>query len=129
MGTEKTAASDKPPRNGTFAYMAPELLKTVEPRPKSDLYSCAVVLHAILSGKNEFYSKDVASTAWRVLEHVPTPIEEVRPEVPAGLGAVLRKALAKAPEDRYADAAEFANALRRAPAVSPEGAGMMLAGV
>jgi len=127
MRTDKTAASDKRALKGTFSYMAPELLKMVEPSPKSDLYSCAVVLHEILSGKNEFYSKDVASTAWRVLEHVPTPIEEVRPEVPAGLGAVLRKALAKAPEDRYADAAEFANALRRARAVSPEEAGMMLA--
>ena len=127
MRTDKTAASDKRALKGTFSYMAPELLKMIEPSPKIDLYSFDVVLHEILSGKNEFYSKDVASTAWRVLEHVPTPIEEVRPDVPAGLGAVLRKGLAKAPEDRYADAAEFAQALRRARAVSPEEAGMMVA--
>jgi serine/threonine-protein kinase len=106
--------------------MAPELLKMVDPGPKSDLYSCAVVLHELLTGKNEFYSKDVASTAWSVLEHVPTPVDKARPDVPPGLTDVLKKALSKAPEDRHADALQFAQELRRIRGMAADDAARML---
>jgi serine/threonine-protein kinase len=126
MRTDKTSASDKRALKGTFSYMAPELLKMVDPGPKSDLYSCAVLLHELLTGKNEFYSKDVASTAWSVLEHVPSPVDQVRPDVPPGLVDVLKKALAKAPEDRYADALQFAQELRRVRGIAADDAARML---
>jgi serine/threonine-protein kinase len=106
--------------------MAPELLKMVDPGPKSDLYSCAVLLHELLTGKNEFYSKDVASTAWSVLEHVPSPVDQVRPDVPPGLSDVLKKALSKAPEDRYADALQFAQELRRVRGIAADDAARLL---
>jgi hypothetical protein len=86
-----------------------------------------VVLHEILTGKNEFYAKDVASTAWRVLEHVPSSVEEARPDVPPGLGDVLKKALSKDPEDRHKDALEFAQDLRRVRGIPADDAAKMLA--
>jgi serine/threonine-protein kinase len=127
MRTDKTGASDKRALKGTFSYMAPELLKMVDPGPKSDLYSCAVLLHELLTGKNEFYSKDIASTAWSVLEHVPTPADKARPDVPPGLTDVLKKALSKAPEDRYVDALQFAQELRRVRGIAADDAARMLA--
>ncbi len=127
MRTDKTSASDKQALKGTFSYMAPELLRMVEPGPKSDLYSCAVLLHELLTGKNEFHAPDLASTAWSVLEHVPSAVEKVRPEVPAGLGDILRKALSKAPEDRYEDASQFAEELRRVRGLPADHAARMLA--
>jgi eukaryotic-like serine/threonine-protein kinase len=127
MRTDKTSASDKKSLKGTFSYMAPELLKMVDPSPKSDLYSCAVVLHEVLTGKNEFYSKDVASTAWNVLEHVPSSVEEIRPDVPPGLGEVLKRALSKAPEERHKDAFEFAQDLRRVRGIGADEAARMVA--
>jgi serine/threonine protein kinase len=126
MRTDKTSASDKRALKGTFSYMAPELLKMVDPGPKSDLYSCAVLLHELLTGKNEFYSKDVASTAWSVLEHVPTPVDKARPDVPPGLAEVLKKALSKAPEERHADALQFAQELRRVRGIAADDAARML---
>jgi serine/threonine-protein kinase len=107
--------------------MAPELLKLGEPGPQSDLYSCAVILHEILLGKNEFFAKDVAATAWRVLEHVPTPVDAVRSDVPPGLGDVLLRGLAKAPADRYSNALEFAQELRRVRGMAADDAATMLA--
>jgi serine/threonine protein kinase len=127
MRTDKTSAEDKRALKGTFSYMAPELLKMGEPGPQSDLYSCAVILHEILAGKNEFYAKDVAATAWRVLQHVPSPIEIFRSDVPPGLSDVLKRGLAKAPEDRYADALEFAHELRRVRGIAADDAARMLA--
>jgi len=127
MRTDKTSASDKRALKGTFSYMAPELLKMVDPSPKSDLYSCAVVLHEILTGKNEFFAKDIASTAWRVLEHVPSSVEETRPDVPPGLADVLKRALSKAPENRHEDALEFAQDLRRVRGMPSDAAAKMLA--
>jgi len=127
MRADKTSAEDKRALKGTFSYMAPELLKMGEPGPQSDLYSCAVILHQILAGKNEFYAQDVASTAWRVLQHVPSPIENFRSDVPPGLSDVLKRGLAKAPEDRYADALEFAHELRRVRGIAADDAARMLA--
>ncbi len=127
MRTDKTSAEDKRALKGTFSYMAPELLRMIEPSPQSDLYGCAVVLHELLTGKNEFAAKDVATTAWRVIEHVPSPVEASRPDVPAGLDAVLTKALAKEPEQRYQTALEFAQGLRSVRTLPADDAAKMLA--
>lgn len=107
--TEQTEASTI---KGKMPYLAPELFKLEEPTPSSDAYACGVVLHEMLIGQNEFRAQDVATTVSRVLEHVPTDVDLVRDDLPKGLGAILKKALAKTREDRYASAAELAAALR-----------------
>ena len=98
---------------GKLMYSAPELFAEGEATAQSDLYSCAVVLHEILIGRNVFRGENQAATLNRVLHHRPELIEPLRPDVPHGLDQVLQKALAKAPQDRHADAREFASALRR----------------
>ncbi|HEY6881257.1 MAG TPA: protein kinase [Polyangiales bacterium] len=97
---------------GKLMYSAPELFAEAEATAQSDLYSCAVVLHEILLGRNAFRGETQASTLNRVLNHKPESIEPLRPDVPRGLDAVLQKSLAKLPKDRYANAKEFASALR-----------------
>ncbi|HEX9295256.1 MAG TPA: protein kinase [Polyangiaceae bacterium] len=127
MRTDKTSAEDKRALKGTFSYMAPELLRMGDPSPQSDLYSCAVVLHELLTGKNEFGAKDVATTAWRVIDHVPTSVQASRPDVPSGLDEVLQKALSKEPEQRYQNALEFAQGLRSVRKVPADDAAKALA--
>ena len=127
MRADRTSMQEKKSFKGTFSYVAPEILRMADPSPRSDLYSCAVLLHELLTGKNEFAAKEVATTAWRVIDHVPTPVNEIRPEVSLGLAEVVQKGLAKAPEDRYADAAEFAQELRRVRASAADDAAMSLA--
>ena len=97
---------------GKLMYSAPELFSEAEATAQSDCYSCAVVLHEILFGKNTFRGDNQAATLNRVLNVKPELIEPLRPDVPKGLDAALQKGLAKLPKDRHASAREFAAALR-----------------
>jgi serine/threonine-protein kinase len=97
---------------GKLSYTAPEMFEGSEASSQSDLYACAVVLHEALLGRNVFKGDNQAETMQRTLQHVPEPIASVRADAPAGLDAVLRKALAKLPAERFATCREFGNALR-----------------
>ena len=97
---------------GKLMYSAPELFAEADASAQSDCYSCGVVLHEILLGRNTFRAESQAATLNRVLNHLPERLEPLRKDVPSGLDAVLQKALAKLPSQRYRDAREFAVALR-----------------
>jgi eukaryotic-like serine/threonine-protein kinase len=98
---------------GKLFYSAPEVFaEGGDATPKSDAYACAVMLHELLTGQNPFRTDSQAQTLQRVLTHMPEPLEASHPELPHGLDAVLAKALAKSPDDRYDSALDFAHALR-----------------
>jgi serine/threonine protein kinase len=97
---------------GKLPYTAPEIFAGNEATPQSDLYACAVVLHEVLYGRNVFRTESQAATLHTVMTHIPEALEPVRP-LPAGLDAVLAKALAKNPMQRYFSARELASALRK----------------
>jgi len=104
---------------GTPAYMSPEqALGERELDGRSDLYSLGVVGYHMLTGETPFKA---ANTPAMLVKHVserPRPVRERRPEVPAYLAVAIDRALAKRPEDRWADAAEFRDALDAARASS-----------
>ena len=104
---------------GTPAYMSPEqALGERELDGRSDLYSLAVVGYHMLVGETPFKA---ANTPAMLVKHVserPRPVRERRPEVPAYLAVAIDRALAKRPEDRWSDAAEFRDALDAAKASS-----------
>jgi eukaryotic-like serine/threonine-protein kinase len=102
-----------PAVKGKLAYLAPELFCGASPSPQSDVYSCAVVLHELLTGVNEFRVGEMHQAVQRILTHVPTAASAVRGDVPRALDAVLARALAKDPKERFVDAASMASALRR----------------
>jgi len=97
---------------GTPAYMSPEqALGEREVDGRSDLYSLAVVGYHMLAGDTPFKA---ANTPAMLVKHVserPRPIRERRPEVPKYLAVAIDRALSKKPDDRFADAAEFRDAL------------------
>jgi serine/threonine protein kinase len=97
---------------GTPAYMSPEqALGEREVDGRSDLYSLAVVGYHMLVGETPFKA---ANTPAMLVKHVserPRPVRDRRPDVPAFLAVAIDRALAKRPEDRFADAAEFRDAL------------------
>jgi serine/threonine-protein kinase len=97
---------------GKLAYLGPELLHGAAPTPQSDIYSAGVVLHELLLGKNEFRGREMSDTVNRVLNSEPTSVEAIRDDAPAGIDAILRRAMAKTDSDRFESAAEFAQALR-----------------
>lgn len=97
---------------GKLPYTAPEIFAGNEATPQSDLYACAVVLHEVLYGRNVFRTESQAATLHTVMTHLPEALEPIRP-VPLGLDAVLQKALAKNPVERFISARELAAALRK----------------
>ncbi|QCG96614.1 serine/threonine protein kinase [Azospirillum sp. TSA2s] len=102
---------------GTPAYMAPEVLRGEKADARSDLFSAGVVLYYLLAQRRPF-SGSVATVMQQILFVEPPPPSHGNPELPPPFDTVILKALAKAPADRYASAAEFAEALRHALAVA-----------
>jgi len=99
---------------GTIPFMPPEQMldfKTVA--PTADLYSTAATLYYLISGKFLYDEVADGTDLIRTLLEEPTvPIRSRRPEVPAGLEAVLTRCLARLPADRYSTATEMRQALR-----------------
>ncbi len=95
---------------GKFAYMAPEQLKG-ETDHRADVFAMGVVLWEVLAGVRLFYSSTDVDTLQKVLHLEPPPISMNRPEIPKGLDAILSKALAKVPQQRFQTAREFKAAL------------------
>ncbi|MFJ2188219.1 protein kinase [Kitasatospora sp. NPDC087861] len=96
---------------GTALYMAPEQAEGAGTGPASDLYSIGVVCYELLTGTPPFVGEGVLEVA---LKHVRQPVPELPGTFPAAVRELVAKALAKKPEDRYADAAEMAAAARAA---------------
>jgi serine/threonine protein kinase len=97
---------------GTPAYMSPEqALGEREIDGRSDLYSLAVVGYHMLAGDTPFKASNTPAMLVKHVSERPRPIRERRPEVPAYLAVAIDRALAKRPEDRWSDAAEFRDAI------------------
>jgi serine/threonine protein kinase len=95
---------------GSPAYMAPEQVAEAKAGPASDLFSLGVVLYELLTGRTPFHGT-VAEVLGRLVNDTVPPPSEFRPGLDPRLEVVCLKALARRPEDRYADMAEFAAAL------------------
>ena len=87
LRTDHTEATDGGLIKGKIAYMAPEILAQGKPTPRSDLYACAVMLHELLIGRNEFRADSVLLTAFRVLQHTPSLVAPLRADVSPELDA------------------------------------------
>jgi serine/threonine-protein kinase len=99
---------------GTPEYMSPEQLAGDPVDGRSDLYSLALVFYRMLTGGSPFPADSQQETMIKRLTDDPLPLATARPDVrfPPRLQAVMDRALARSPEDRYASAAEFARDVR-----------------
>jgi len=104
---------------GTPQYLAPEQARGETATPASDVYSLGVVAFECLAGHRPFVADTAVATA---LSHLRDPVPELPGSVPADLAAVVRRCLAKLPQDRFADGAALAAALRD-PATAVAGLG------
>lgn len=96
---------------GSPHYVSPEQAMGRRVDIRADLYSLGIVLYEMLTGDRPFQS----DTPWATINHhiatPPSPLEEARPDLPASLARLLRKALAKRPEDRFQTPATMAQAV------------------
>ena len=95
---------------GTPEFMSPEQLSGDTLDGRSDLYSLALVLYRMLSGKLPFEATTVQETMIKRLTDEPTKLADARPDLsfPAGLQPVIDTALARTPAERYQSVAKFA---------------------
>jgi serine/threonine-protein kinase len=98
---------------GTPDYMSPEQLSGAELDPRSDLYAAGVVLFECLTGRVPFEAETTWALVAKHLEEEPPDPRSFNADVPVELAAVILKAMAKTPADRYATAAEMHDALAR----------------
>ena len=97
---------------GTFQYMSPEQVEGREADARSDIFNLGAVLYEMVSGKRAFEGKTLVSVAASILEKEPDPIRTVQPLTPASLERVIRKCLAKDPDERWQSAGDLASELR-----------------
>ena len=97
---------------GTPMYMSPEQLGAENLTGLSDLFSLGVTLYELLVGEVPFKATNIAVLMTKITTEDPAPVSSRRAGIPLGVDAVLAKALAKRPEDRFSCGAEMAIALR-----------------
>jgi len=106
---------------GTPSYMSPEQAVGEQVDSRTDLYSLGAVLYEMLTGEPPHTGKTAPEIMAKVLAMKPRSIRSIRPSVPAHIEAVVDRALAKLPADRFASAQEFSERLNEkadGPAIS-----------
>jgi eukaryotic-like serine/threonine-protein kinase len=86
---------------GTVMYMSPEQARGDEVDHRTDIWSLGVVLYEMLTGRLPFQSEYETAAVYSILNEEPPPVGKFNPDVPAGLEAIVVKALQKNRDDRY----------------------------
>jgi serine/threonine-protein kinase len=97
---------------GTPNYMSPEQVRGQKADQRSDIFSLGAVFYELLSGHKAFHAPSMHSVLFKVLEQQHDPVRNWVPGLPLPFVQLVDKALDKAPERRYQDAAELRAAVR-----------------
>jgi eukaryotic-like serine/threonine-protein kinase len=106
---------------GTAQYLSPEQAQGYAVSAASDIYSVGVILYELLTGVVPFEGETAVAIAFKQVSAAPRPPTELNPALPPSLDAVVLRALAKDPIERYADDDELIAALEAERAQLPEG--------
>lgn len=97
---------------GKLAYMAPEQARGRAVSASTDLFALGVIFWELLTGKRLFAGEGDAETLDNVIRCEVPPLRELRPDLPPAVEGLLRRALAREPEDRYQSAEEMLTDIR-----------------
>ena len=86
---------------GTLEYMAPEQVEGKEIDARTDIFAFGVVLYEMATGRKAFEGDSKASLTAAILTSDPPPISKIQPLTPPALERVVKRCLAKDPEDRW----------------------------
>jgi serine/threonine-protein kinase len=108
---------------GTAQYLSPEQAQGHSVSSASDLYSIGVILYELLTGVVPFEGETAVAIAFKQVSATPRPPSELNQGIPRSLDAVVMRALAKNPAERYTDADELIAALQHEREALPAHAG------
>jgi Tol biopolymer transport system component len=97
---------------GTVGYMSPEQVQGKVVDSRSDIFSFGCILHEAATGRRPFVAESNVETMHKIIHEKPQPIEELNPAVPAELRRLIRRALAKQPDQRLQSMKDLAIELR-----------------
>jgi Tol biopolymer transport system component/predicted Ser/Thr protein kinase len=97
---------------GTFQYMAPEQLEGHEADPRTDIFAFGAVLYEMLTGKKAFEGRSQASLIAAILDREPLPTSSAQPLAPSALDRLVKKCLAKDPDERWQSAGDLHDELK-----------------
>jgi eukaryotic-like serine/threonine-protein kinase len=97
---------------GTFQYMAPEQLEGKDADARTDIFAFGATLYEMATGKKAFSASSQASLITAIMSSDPAPISSVQPMSPPALDRVVKKCLAKDPEDRWQSAGDLGSELK-----------------
>jgi eukaryotic-like serine/threonine-protein kinase len=104
---------------GTAQYLSPEQARGERVDSRSDLYSTGCLLYELLTGRPPFTGDSPVAIAYQHVRENPVPPSRVDPDVPPWADAIVLKAMAKSPSDRYQTAADMRADLQRAASGMP----------
>jgi serine/threonine-protein kinase len=111
---------------GTLDYCAPEQIQGGPVDGRTDEYALACAAFELLSGQPPFPREEGMAVLYAQLSAAPPSLVSRRPGLPPGVDEVLRRAMAKAPDDRYPSCGQFAAALGTTLGYQPPGSGDQL---
>ena len=97
---------------GTAPYMAPEQIFAEAVDGRTDLFSLGVLIFEIVTGHRPFAGQTLRELAAAIMRETPSPLTDLRADVPADLDRIVRRCIEKRPIDRFRTATELANELR-----------------
>jgi len=98
---------------GTVAYMSPEQARAKPVDHRSDIFSLGIVLYHMAAGRLPFAGDSPIDTLHAIAYEETRPVTQIRTNLPASLQRVISRCLRKRPEDRYPDARQFVDALKK----------------
>ncbi|MDV6245574.1 serine/threonine-protein kinase [Rhodococcus opacus] len=122
FGIAKSAASDHTATGqvlGTVAYLSPDRILGTPATTSDDLYAVGVVGYEALAGHRPFAGDNILSLARAIIDGATRPLREARPDADPNLADTIERAMARDPQQRYADAQTMRNAVLGASGPHP----------
>ena len=106
---------------GTAHYLSPEQARGARVDARSDIYSAGCLLYDLLTGRPPFTSDSPIAIAYQHVRGNPVPPSRLDPEIPGWADAIVLRAMARDPADRYQSAGDMRDEIQRALSGTPAG--------